>query len=176
MARIIHLFASLLLVLLLSFLVPEVSAKECSGGSVLGVGCWICGKAVNKTPWTMLYTRTPGGKCGKKCCQILNWDDGDGSFTDAFVSKPKSALVACTQDPLESGGTKGGNTCKESNKLDVDAITFADRDWTIATPGPGGKGGSTTQTRSVTKGVWVKISSLETITCVERNGKPYCVT
>lgn len=175
MARYTNSYIALVVALVLSIALPLVPAKECSGGSVLGVGCWICGKAVNKTPWQMLYTRTPGGKCGKECCQILNWDSGDGSFSDAFASKPKSALVACKQDPLKAGGSKGGNTCKESNKLDVDAITFADRDWIIAMQAPAGKGGSTTRTKSVTKGVWVKISSLETITCVERNGKPYCV-
>lgn len=174
MARLISGATAVLVAVLLSTIFPvTVSAGECTGGSILGVGCWICGKAVNKTPWTMLYTRSPGGKCGKSCCQVLNWDGGDGSFSTAFESNPKSALVACKQEPLGAGGSKGGNTCKEKNKLDVDAITFADRDWVIARV-VSTKGQGWTKTKKVTKGVWVKISSLETITCTEKDGKPYC--
>jgi len=184
---------SLALFFVLSTSLPGAFASDCKGGEVLGVGCWICGKAVNKTPWQMLYTTDPGGACGKKCCQVLNWEDGDGSFNDAFNSKPASKLVACSQDPMASGDSKGGNTCTKKNRLDVDAITFADRDFVVATVQSAGKGGSTMREvkvgygprdrvrvctadsiPKVTKGVWIKISSAETITCRERNGKPYC--
>ena len=156
-------------------LVSTVLATDCKGASVLGVGCWVCGKAVNKTPWTMLYTTDPHGSCspGASCCQILNWDNGGGSFDDAFASSPKSKNVVCGHIPLGAGGSKGGNTCSSKNRLDVDAVTFADRDWVISTGGSSPK--AVIRTKSVTKGVWVKISSLETLTCREKNGKPFCI-
>lgn len=81
--------------------------------------------------------------------------------------------MPCHQTNLGAGGKKGGNTCTKANRIDVDAVTFADRDWVIATPASSGK--SVTKTKTIKKGVWVKISDLETVTCTSKNGKPYCI-
>ena len=166
------------LLLLINILTLLTSATNCRETKIAGIGpsCWICGKVVNKTPWTLRYTLDPhSGTCipSEGCCNILNWKTGDGSFDDAFSSSPGSLIVPCHQSNLGAGGQKGGNTCTKANRVDVDAVTFADRDWVVATAGASGK--SVTKTKNVKKGVWVKISSMETLTCNDKDGKPYCV-
>ncbi|KAK4162944.1 hypothetical protein QBC43DRAFT_335961 [Cladorrhinum sp. PSN259] len=164
-----HYFKYTLLVSLLALL-PFTLASSCS--KVPLTGCYICGKVENKTRWRALYTTDPHGSCspGASCCQIRNWNNGDGDFLDAFASSPRSKNVVCTHTPLAAHTNKGGNTCNANNRVDVDAVTFADREWVIS------RANGVPRTLTITRGVWVKISNLETLICTERNGKPFCTS
>ena len=129
----------------------------------------------------MLYTTNPGisvcppltdRSCGN--CDIYNWNNGKGGVDD-FFSGAVGKVVKCTQRPLAgSGHSVGGNSCKESGRVDVDAFTFADRDFVVYKDGLGTIGSGKPTQKTVTKGRWVKFESDKTIYCTTKDGKPYC--
>ncbi|KAG8927804.1 hypothetical protein FRC03_009094 [Tulasnella sp. 419] len=122
------------------------------------LGCYVCGKAVNNTRWTMTYTTNPIDRAcpatdtsHPHCCHIMNWGGSFGS----------DKRVVCRHQALGANSSKGGNTCSANNRVDVDAFTYADRDWVYGS-------------RNMVRGQWVKFSNNQTAKCIERNGKPYC--
>jgi hypothetical protein len=157
-------------IILLNWVTFTVLAEDCRK-IVDRVDCWICGKAVNHTPWTMLYTTDPGATCrnGDSCCRIYNWNDGHGKEGDVW-SGARDALVRCHQKPLGSNQSAGGSTCG-GTKVDVDALTFADREFVVWRYIDGGR---LPQTKTMTRGVWVKFASSSTIECTTKDSKPYC--
>jgi len=104
-------------------------------------------------------------------CFSGNGGKGD---VDKFWSGAAGKVVKCTQRKLSSGKSVGGNTCKTSGRTDVDAFTFADRDFVVFKDGLGTiVNGKPTQ-RTVKKGRWVKFESTMTVYCESKNGAPYC--
>ncbi|MEV7012547.1 hypothetical protein [Streptosporangium sp. NPDC051022] len=125
-----------------------------SPSPALAGGCnWLtpCGEAQNNSPWTILTTEVLGTK-GPHWCDVWN---KDGGTTDS----PWHAT--CDQKPLAPGKHRGGGN------VDVDAVTFADRDYVVKVNGRlvGWK----------TRGVWTRIHSNEDVVCFKNsNGDPMC--
>ncbi|KAK4194504.1 hypothetical protein QBC40DRAFT_259942 [Triangularia verruculosa] len=103
------------------------------------------GVVVNRTPWTMRITRNPNSSSATHWCQFWNW----WTLTSPI---PRSARVRCTQENLPPGKTSTG---------DVDGFTFHDREYY-------------SNSRATIRGVWTKITDLDTATCVNSGGTPRC--
>ncbi len=119
--------------LLLTLLPNQISADTCTSiWNPLSSGnhYYVCGKAINNTPYPMRYTINPDSSSTTpyptplSLCATENWSNSVGPNA---VSK----LVRCKQDPLPAHSSKGGNTCDASKRVDVDAVTFAERDFKV---------------------------------------------
>ncbi|KAK4628927.1 hypothetical protein CLAFUW4_07696 [Fulvia fulva] len=81
---------------------------------------------------TQLRTQNPApygagiDKAHPDLCDIFNWDK-----LKRGVRCPNSKPCKWKQEYVNAGKSRGGNNCHkdESKRTDVDAITFADRDW-----------------------------------------------
>ncbi|KAG8958476.1 hypothetical protein FRC03_009095 [Tulasnella sp. 419] len=151
-------------ILSISFILVGWLFTPVLGGNCSGIGCYVCGKAVNRTRWTMTITTNPSDakKCPNtdgshpNCCNVLNWKGPFGNPNSVFNT-------ICKWQSLAAGKSAGGNTC--GTRFDVDAFTFADRAWIYHTGG---------RDYSMYGADWLKINDLQTATCTEKNGKPYC--
>ncbi|KAF4456901.1 hypothetical protein F53441_1112 [Fusarium austroafricanum] len=111
-------------------------------------GCKLppCGRFENNTPWTAKWADLG---MTPHLCQLSN------------VAKP----VKCKQFSLAAHSSRGGYFHKP--RTDVDAFCFADRTYYV-------KFGPRGSEKAIKKGVWIKINSAQTATCVSRNGAPHC--
>ncbi|MGH3861340.1 hypothetical protein [Actinokineospora sp.] len=120
---------------------PAAPSAEATVNGMLG-GCdWYspCGEVGNNSSWQMRVTTTLG--TGPHFCDVWNWNGGSAS-----VWKHAN----CTQVVLERNGHMGGGN------VDVDAFTFADRNYMLNFHG----------TLSwKTAGVWTKIQNTEGAYC-----------
>ncbi|WP_432933058.1 hypothetical protein ACQPZZ_16770 [Microbispora sp. CA-135349] len=133
--------------LLASSVVFASSSPAQAGGCTL----WICGEAKNNSPWT-IYTTEVLGTGGPHWCDVWN---GGGGMTSSWWH------TTCEQKPLAPGQSRGGGG------VDVDAVTFADRDYVIKIDG--------TILGWRTRGVWTRIHSDQYVTCFKNsNGDPMC--
>ncbi|KAH8669475.1 hypothetical protein BGZ60DRAFT_527957 [Tricladium varicosporioides] len=169
----------------ISSLPSATLAENCQ--KVPGISCYICGRADNSSPWEMLYTTDPveasscttgGDPKHPDCCNMYNWNNGHGD-ADTFWHGAKGKTVPCTYKKLKPNDSVGGNTCS-SSRIDVDAFTFADHDFTVARSDWDNFWGEGPKSRTMKKGTWVKFNSATTVQCddFDENGVqqkiPYC--
>jgi hypothetical protein len=140
---------STLLPLLLLTFSPPTLAGDCIQTPVGGTTIWVCGSVRNSSPWTLRYTTNPDSSTGNGYCQFWNWPEGITT-----VSK----RVKCTQQSLAPGGYAGED---RQGGVDVDGLTFADRDWRF-------------QTKSLQRGVWHKFATTTNVVCDDEGGMPVC--
>lgn len=132
-----------------ALLLPATHAGGCSS-CLTGP----CGRVRNLSTHLMKYTTNPN--------PALNAHTGRCHFQNWYNSNPlntEDRIVSCSQKDLTAGNSKGG--CSE--KVDVDGFTFPDR-WYYYGGEP------------YAKGVWTKLSDLQTITCRMDTGDVRCTT
>ncbi|KAH6672455.1 hypothetical protein B0J14DRAFT_639506 [Halenospora varia] len=189
----INIFNSTSFILFAILSLPSATlAENCN--KIPGISCYVCGRADNSSPWEMLYTTdpveaslcTPGGDPKHPdCCNFYNasepWptsllefpshlptpNNGHGNV-DTLWSGPRGQTVPCTYKKLKPNNSVGGNTCS-SNRVDVDAFTFADRDFTVDRSDWDNFWGDGPRSRIIKKGIWVKFDSATTVQCDDFN-------